>query len=75
MIETLYDTNRQAFIRKYYKKHNLSTTEYDRNTLLLTIYSEFSYENVQKPYVIGRNRGKKRNIVAPRHSSRYNVIC
>ena len=37
MIETLYDTNRQAFITKYYRKHNLSTTEYDRNTLLLTI--------------------------------------
>ena len=73
MIETLYDTNRQAFIRKYYRKHNLSTTEHDRNSV--THHSEFSYENVQKPYVIGRNRGKKRNIVAPRHSSRYNVIC
>ena len=39
MIEILYDTNRQTFIRKNYRKHYLylSTTEYDRNTLLLTI--------------------------------------
>ena len=37
MIEILHDTNRQTFIRKYYRKHYLSTTEYDRNTLLLTI--------------------------------------
>ena len=36
MIEILCDGNRQTFIRKYYRKHYLSTTEYDRNTLLLT---------------------------------------
>ena len=73
MIEILYDTNGQTFIRKYYRKHYLSTTEYDRNTLLLTIVNL-----VIKMYrngMLSAETEVRNGTVAAMHSSRRNVIC
>ena len=73
MIEIRYDANQQTFIRKYYRKHYLSTTEYDRNTLLLTIVNL-----VMKMYrngMLSAETEVRNGIVAAMHASRCNVIC
>ena len=73
MIEILYDTNRQTDIRKHYRKHYLSTTEYDRNTLLLTIVNL-----VMKMYrngVLSTETEVRNGIVAAMEASRCNVVC
>ena len=73
MTEILYDTNRQTFIRKYYRKHYLNTIEYDRNTLLLTIVNL-----VFKMYRNGTLSAEteiRNGIVAAMHASRCNVMC
>ena len=68
MIEILYDTNRQTFIRKYYRKHYLRTTEYDGNTLLLTMVNL-----VFKMYrngILSAETEVRNGIVAAMHASR-----
>ena len=73
MTEILYDTNRQTFISKFYRKHYLNTIEYDRNTLLLTIVNL-----VFKMYRNGMFSAEteiRNGIVAAMHASRCNVMC
>ena len=72
MIEILYVTNRQTFIRKYHRKHYLSTTEYDRNALLLTIVNLFF--KMYRNGMLSAETEVRNGIVAAMHASRCNVI-
>ena len=73
MIEILYDKNRQTFVRKDYRKHYLSTTEYDRNTLLLTIVN-LVFKMYRNGMLLAETEVRN-GIVAAMHASRCNVVC